>query len=57
MHEKLFLYLGNMDETTGTPLLQMKNVDREKSINDPHLKSKSMVISPLIRLVILWFSF
>ncbi len=42
MHEKLFLYIGNMDETTGTPLLQMKNMDREKSINDPHLKSKNL---------------
>jgi hypothetical protein len=39
-----------MDEATGTPLLEMKNIEREKSINNPHLKSKkNVVINPLIR--------
>jgi hypothetical protein len=39
-----------MDETTGTPLLEMKSLNGEMSINNPNLKSKkSMIISPLIR--------
>ena len=43
-------YLGVMDEVTGTPLLEMKSFNGEKSINNPNLKSKkSMIISPLIR--------
>jgi hypothetical protein len=39
-----------MDEVTGTPLLEMKSFNGEKSINNPNLKAKkSMIISPLIR--------
>ena len=46
----VLIYTGEMDETSGTPLLEMKNMEREKSINNPHLKSKKNVfISPLIR--------
>ena len=49
LHE-IFLYIGVMDEATGTPLLEMKSLNEKKSINNPNLKSKkSMIISPLIR--------
>ncbi|XP_028406994.1 transient receptor potential cation channel subfamily A member 1-like isoform X2 [Dendronephthya gigantea] len=42
-----------MEATTGTPLLELKNLNGETSINNPHLMKfrKSVVINPLIRAV------
>ena len=46
----VLIFIGEMDETTGTPLLEMKNMGHEKSINNPHFTSKkNVIISPLIR--------
>lgn len=42
--------VDNMEVNTGTPLLEMKNMERVHSINNHHTKPKTpTAISPLIR--------
>ena len=57
MSLRVLIYIGEMDETTGTPLLEMEYMKREISINNPHLESKkNVLISPLIKYVDLFVS-